>query len=359
MTKPFISDSTGKDYLKLIYKAPDNSDNWLFRQLDAVIQTDLHFNIQCWNIAAEKLYGKGDAIGKNLFDIINVEFIHSSIQELKKELALSGCWTGEIIFTRFNGHKIPLQTTATYLYDEKGKANEIIIVAQNKTETKRNRKIPDETNIIEVQNQKLINQASIEAQEKERNCIGEELHDNVNQILMSALLYMSTALKDPVQREELLQKAMEFQRMALEEIRMLTKTLSSSVVYNIGMKESIEEILDNLRSHKNMNTKLEIDPGITEKISKDQLLMLYRIVQEQTNNIIKHAKAKNISIDLKMSEQSLSLRITDDGVGFDLNKKRKGIGLANILNRVIAFNGELMIDSSPGAGCRLEATFKL
>ena len=359
MTKPIISDSTGKTYLTPKLKTSDHSDNWLFQLHDAIIQTDLQFNVQGWNLAAEKLYGQGEAIGKPLFDIINVEFLHSSIQEMEKELALSGCWIGKIIFTRYNGQKLMLQTTATYIFDEGGRAKEIIIVAQNITDVKLNGINSEEKELIELKNQKLINQISIEAQEKERNCIGEELHDNVNQILVSALLYMNTAIKEPLQSEAMLQKAIEFQKMALEEIRMLSKTLSTSVVNSNGMKESVEEILKNINSLQHLNTNLEIEPGITERLSKEQKLMLYRIVQEQTTNIIKHAKAKNINVVFKIQKKTYSLLITDDGVGFNIKEKRRGIGLANISNRVNNFNGKLKIYSAPGSGCKLEAIFPL
>lgn len=359
MKKPFTSDNAGKDYLTPVIKTADHFNNWLFQKHDAVIQTDLHFNVLGWNIAAEKLYGQGEAIGKHLFEIINIEFIHSSIHELEKELALSGCWAGKIIFTRYNGQKLMFQITATYIYDVEGKAKEIIIAAKNIVDAKLFGNKPEEKEEIELENQKLINKAFMEAREIERNCIGEELHDNVNQILVSALLYMNTAMKEPEKSNELLEKAIEFQKMALEEIRMLSKTLSTSVVSSIGMKEGIEDILKHLKSVQNLNTKLELDHGITEKLSKEQKLMLYRIVQEQTTNIVKHAKAKNINVFLKIQNTTFSLLIADDGVGFNVKEKRNGIGLTNISNRVSNFNGKLKIYSAPGSGCKLEAIFPL
>jgi two-component system sensor histidine kinase UhpB len=87
--------------------------------------------------------------------------------------------------------------------------------------------------------------------------------------------------------------------------------------------------------------------------------MIYRIVQEQINNISKHAKAKTIIIHLKAKDAHLNLSITDDGVGFDTTKKDNGIGLRNIQSRVEFYSGNMNIISSPGQGCRLEVTIPL
>ena len=81
--------------------------------------------------------------------------------------------------------------------------------------------------------------------------------------------------------------------------------------------------------------------------------MLYRIVQEQTSNIIKHAEAKNVSFLLLESSNHVLLEIIDDGKGFDTSIRTKGIGFSNIYNRVDAFGGTYTLTSSPGNGCTL------
>jgi two-component system, NarL family, sensor kinase len=82
-------------------------------------------------------------------------------------------------------------------------------------------------------------------------------------------------------------------------------------------------------------------------------LMLYRITQEQLNNINKYAKATKTVITVRIAAEKLFLSIADDGAGFDTGKKMKGIGLRNIANRVEFYNGALEIISAPGEGCRL------
>ena len=489
MNKPETSLASGRDHLSVIHKTPVINNNWLFHLHDAVIQTDLHFIVTGWNMSAEQLHGQSGAMGKNLFELADIEFIDSSLEILKKELAISGCWGGEVIFSRFDGQKILLQSTANYVYNENKEAKAIVFVSHNITDAKqREEKLalaeealrksnerfeyaarvtsdaiwdvdmqtnqiyrsrafnvlsgyaidetetnlnwwfdkihPDdkervkkkidhhlengisnwqdeyrfqcadgtfkylidrgiilfhekkpvriigaiediterkklEERIIqdEIQKQKQINQAIIAAQEKERNKISEELHDNVNQILMSAKLFMGAAQKTPEQAESLLQKAMDYQTMALEEIRRLSKFLNNSLIKTVGLKGCITDILYNLRTLKNLNTELEYDPDIDRRLSDDQKLMLFRIVQEQTSNIVKYSNAKNILVLLKSHYNTFSLVINDDGEGFDPDKKRNGIGLTNIKNRTSAYNGEMVLESSPGKGCRLDVIF--
>ncbi len=206
----------------------------------------------------------------------------------------------------------------------------------------------------EIQKQKQLSQASIIAQEQERNNISRELHDNVNQILISARLFMNSALKDPEQRTGLLEKAIEYQTLALEEIRKLSKVLSTSLVKSIGLKECVEDIVYNMRTLEKLEVEFKFNQRVTEKLSEDQQLMLFRIIQEQTSNIIKYAQADSVKILLNETGSNIHLLISDDGKGFDVKQKKKGIGLVNIMSRVEAFNGKISIISSPGNGCTLE-----
>ena len=89
------------------------------------------------------------------------------------------------------------------------------------------------------------------------------------------------------------------------------------------------------------------------KISRDLQLNLYRILQEQLRNIIKYAECETIEVDLIIKSGKLKMRISDDGVGFDVNKVKGGIGLSNMKRRVELFYGKFNIFSSPGAGCEL------
>jgi len=212
----------------------------------------------------------------------------------------------------------------------------------------------------QVQKQKMINQAIIKAQEKERNRISGELHDNVNQLLMSAKLHICVAKNKEEEPNELLEKANEYLLMAVEEIRNLSKKLTSALITNVGLQKSIADIAATMLLLKDIRLHSYIYNDVVEKLSAEQQLMVYRIIQEQSNNILKYAETNEAIISLKEVNQNVELIISDNGVGFDKTKqKASGIGFINIFNRVDAYNGKVEIITSPGNGCTLIINFPI
>ena len=205
-----------------------------------------------------------------------------------------------------------------------------------------------------IQKEKEITQAVIAAQDHVSNELANELHDNVNQILSVANLMLDCAQpQDCEDREGYIQKSKEYILLAINEIRKISKSLNSSRIKE-GLLGPIEEIVSNLRLSLFPNVQFDFDPEVEELLSHDQKLMAFRIIQEQTNNIIKYAEASEISIVLSQNDNSFQLVIKDNGKGFDLKTVKSGIGLTSIRNRVEAFNGSLNITTSPGMGCRIE-----
>ncbi len=146
--------------------------------------------------------------------------------------------------------------------------------------------------------------------------------------------------------------------MAVEEIRALSKRMNSHIVAAVGLEESIADITFNMQKINNIIVNAEIDKSLIGKLSEAQQLMVFRIVQEQTNNIIKHAAATEVGISLKEIDNNIQLIISDNGVGFcKESMKRKGLGFVNIFNRIDAYNGKVDIVTSPGNGCLLDITF--
>ena len=95
-----------------------------------------------------------------------------------------------------------------------------------------------------------------------------------------------------------------------------------------------------------------------QNISEDHIedrrkLTVFRIVQEQLNNIVKHARATRVLIRLSGEQDHIVLTVADNGVGFDVGRHRKGVGITNMISRAELFNGKVEIESSPGEGCTL------
>jgi len=200
--------------------------------------------------------------------------------------------------------------------------------------------------------QKQITQAVLQAQEKERKGIGEELHDNINQILATARLFLGSAIMHL--GDDYITKSQHYISMAMEEIRKLSKALISPAFIKDGLKPSIEELIAVTMSAKKIDISTKIDLACEECLNEGLKLSIYRIIQEQLNNIIKYADASRVDIQINMQDDDvLTLSITDNGKGFDPTVRRKGIGITNISNRAELYNGKVEIDSAPGKGCRL------
>jgi two-component system sensor histidine kinase UhpB len=248
--------------------------------------------------------------------------------------------SGEIIFVDIAWHNINYKNRPA-----------ILALASDMTERIQ---LEEELNEQRVSKQKQITEAVILAQEKERTEIGKELHDNVNQILGASNLYINTAMSDEESRQELLERSTELVSNAINEIRKISKSLITPGLREIGLIESIEDIIDDL---KVAGDKLVIDLDI-QNISEEQIedrrkLTLFRIVQEQLNNIIKHAHASRVLIRLSGEQDNIVLTVSDNGVGFDVSRHRRGVGITNIISRAEMFNGWVDIQSAPGEGCTL------
>jgi two-component system sensor histidine kinase UhpB len=205
----------------------------------------------------------------------------------------------------------------------------------------------------QMMRQRQITEAVIIAQEKERTEIGKELHDNVNQILGASNLYVNTAMSDDEMRQELLERSTELISRAINEIRKISKSLITPGLREIGLLESIEDITDDMKVAKGIHVQLDIHNIVEAEVDEQRKLTLFRIIQEQLNNIMKHAKASEVMIRLSLEGPDIVLTVVDNGVGFDISRHRKGVGITNIISRTELFKGKVEIQSKPGDGCVL------
>lgn len=205
--------------------------------------------------------------------------------------------------------------------------------------------------------QKQISEAVITAQEKERTEIGKELHDNVNQLLSASRLYIDAAITDKKNETFLLNQASSFIKNAIEEIRILSKALHTPLINELGLKESINNLAEEIMAVSELKIKVNCDDFEEGMLNENFKLTIYRIIQEQLTNILKHAKAANADIMLSNNDQFVLIEIKDNGIGFDINQKRQGIGIANIHSRAGMYNGTIRLDSKPLKGCTLYVRF--
>ncbi len=212
-----------------------------------------------------------------------------------------------------------------------------------------------------LEKQLEITNAVITAEENERQEIGRELHDNIQQILVSSRLFLSMVKKNDISESgySYLQQTNQMIWSAITEIRNLSHSMIAPFLEKTTLKEAIENLISNTTGASGIKITMETTGLDEEKLSEKLRLTVYRIIQEQFNNILKYSKASLVLLTIVQDNENLALIIKDNGTGFDMSKKTAGIGLMNIKARASLFNGEVSIHSSPGQGFELNVMMKL
>jgi signal transduction histidine kinase len=241
----------------------------------------------------------------------------------------------------------------------------IYLVYQNYRKSKKSLAVSKALN-KEIQNQKaarekearerhqLITEAVIRAQENERSIIGLELHDNINQVLTTVKLHNEMVLSGVADAATVLPRTIKYLQDCINEIRDLSKRLSAPTLGKISLEESVKDLLDSINSTSKVRISRNLQ-GLENQVLKKELhLGVYRILQEQLNNVLKHSDASEVQVQIEYKENRLRLCITDNGKGFAVRNTRGGIGLMNMQTRAESLNGSLQLQSEPGRGCKLE-----
>jgi signal transduction histidine kinase len=241
--------------------------------------------------------------------------------------------------TKKSGDKIDVETSSIPV-TANGK-KQILVIALDITEKK--------------QYEKKLARAAIKAQEDERYEIGGELHDNVCQVLATSLMYLGMMKKLlPPDSQTYFDKTREYISSAANEIRNLSHQLAPAFFDEATLEDAFEGLLKNF----NVENKYTVDLHFDEDskfypLNRELQLNLYRILQEQVRNIAKYAQASGVAVTLSLQQTTLQMRITDNGIGFDMERIKAGIGLANMNRRTQLFGGNFTVVSSVGNGCTI------
>lgn len=203
------------------------------------------------------------------------------------------------------------------------------------------------------QKQYEVKRALLLGEEQERKRIATELHDGMGSMLSTLKLNAESIELDDknLSDKELLayKNIIDLIDKACIELRNISHNMLPTGMEQFGLIQSLQSILKKINTSSKINFNLDTY-NLNERFNRELELSLYRITLELINNIIKHSNAKNATIQLIKNEESITLMVVDDGIGFDLNKIKEGMGLHNIKSRVDVFNGKLTIDTQPERG---------
>jgi len=323
---------------------------------EAIWDLDLVTNEMAWSDGYKTLFGHGfdeseyglDFWELNIHPDERKEVILGFTDFLKQHS--TPYWECEYRFKKNDGSYAHVLDKGYLIFDKENTPLRMVGAMQDITERK---KLEYELLIRERNKQNQIAQAVVFAQEKERAEIGKELHDNVGQLLTTTKLYLEMLkhkLDDPI---ELVERGTRHINMVIHTIRNLSHSLVPSSIKDLGLNASVNDLIDNVQTPGNINISYLSPPDLENKLEESLKLTLYRIIQEQLNNIVRHADATYVTIELFEEDHFIKLNITDNGIGFSTATMKKGHGFKNITSRAELQNGSLDIISNPGMGCKI------
>jgi signal transduction histidine kinase len=206
---------------------------------------------------------------------------------------------------------------------------------------------------------RALGEHMMRVEEEERRRISRELHDEVGQSLLVVRLYLEMVQNSlPPEQKALIDKLDEARRVAegtIGEMRRLIAALSPNVLEELGLGASIRQTVKNFG--RTFSGRVRVRMSNIEDLPKGTEIMMYRLVQECISNTVKHSNARNVNLQLARRNGRVSLKMQDDGQGFDLTeagRKRESFGLSGMRERVTLLGGQIDIQSSPGKGTKVQ-----
>ncbi len=205
-----------------------------------------------------------------------------------------------------------------------------------------------------MKQQDMATRAIIVAEENERSRIAADLHDGVGQMMSAAKMNLSVFETELDFRNE--QQKVSFENViglideSCKEIRSVSHQMMPNALLKSGLASAVKEFIDKI-DHRVIKVSLHTE-GLQERIDPNIETVLYRVIQECVNNVLKHSGASQLDISLIKDADGIAATIEDNGKGFDAtdNNKFEGIGLKNITSRINYLKGTIEFDSAPGKG---------
>lgn len=318
--------------------------DWHFTD-DALVLNDSYFRI------TEQDRQEDSLTGAAFIATIYPEDQENFKQSLEISIENKTLWETSFRLNNKDAKHITLQLRGRISFDEKGNPLGVIGVMN------------DVSNIIELQTKlleqevkhlKILGETALAAEQSERDFIGQELHDNVAQLLVVAQLHLSYYLTNPEKNEKTLKEGINLLSSTVQEIRKLSHRLTGYSLKQEGITQALDELINSLTNLSPIKFKLESTIDKTIRIDSNKSIILYRVCQELLNNVVKYSKANEcvITVDV-VNSRSIRLCVKDNGKGFDVSKIKKGVGLNSTVNRVKIYGGTNDIKSSPGNGCEI------
>ena len=325
--------------------------------MDGIITIDQNQRILLFNRAAETIFGwTGSQVLGQRLDLLMPERFHAGHHGHIAHFGLTGTTSrrmgdGTIIYgLRANGEEFPLDASISQLETPEGKLFTVIL--------------RDVTERVRAQEELAAFAAEASAvREQEKARVARELHDELAQSLtalkMDTMWVRDSLSSDPAMALEKLAGMLAMLDDSIAATRRIAADLRPLLLDDLGLPPAIEWLTQNFMQRSGVACELDMDEAL--ELHEPYATAVFRIVQESLANVAKHANATEVEVVVARTAGEVTLRINDNGAGFQPGgpRKLKSLGLAGMRERAHLLKGTLDIDSAPGAGTRVEARIPL
>lgn len=259
-----------------------------------------------------------------------------------------------------DGNTCYFQSTLIPLTDGKKKVGSMLGLVKDITGWPRDLVHPT---VLKDSTGRTFSQILLAAREEEKKQISSALHDEIGSaaVILTSLLSM---VKESVQAGDKQQALKDISKLdeqikdCVERVKTIIVSLRPPALESVGLVGAVRELLENASRYSGLKHKFVFEEDDDVGLSDNVKITLYRVVQESLNNILKHSQAKTVKVSLKRGKDTVLLKISDDGVGFNIPRQRsiKNVGLLSMRDSVAYLGGEFRIKSEIGKGTTIEVT---
>ena len=323
---------------------------------DSVFVIDMEGRVLFWSRGAEAMlgYSKAQAAGKIAHDLLRTEF-PQPFAEIRAELLRVGHWEGDLIKTAQDGRRIIVSGRWALQWSKRNQPPRVLVVNSDITE----RKQGEESLILQKEQLRALAERLQSAREEDRKQVARDLHDQIGQILTAIkmdMMWMTRHL--PESEAEVLARLKESIHLindGVKAVRAICSGLRPGVLDDLGLAAAIEWQASEFASRNGIHCQVTVPP-VDLHLDGDRATATFRIFQECLTNVIRHAQAKSVRVDLCQEEESILLVVEDDGIGFcesGYSNALGSLGLLGMKERAQFCGGDVQISSSPGNGTKV------
>jgi PAS domain S-box-containing protein len=309
--------------------------------------------VKFWSRGAEAMMGytKEQAAGKIAHDLLRTEF-PQPFAEIKAELMRVGHWEGDLVKTAKDGRRVVVAGRWALQWSKRGQPPRVLVVNSDITERKRG----EESLVLQREQLRALAERLQLVREEDRKQVARDLHDQIGQILTAIKMDMTWMIRHLPETEvdvvARLKESIVLINDGVKAVRTICSGLRPGVLDDLGLAAAIEWQANEFASRNGIRCHVTV-PVVDLHMDGDRATATFRIFQECLTNVIRHAQANSVRVELRQEEKNIVLVVIDDGIGFHesgVSNSHGSLGLLGMKERAQFCGGDVVIFSSPGNG---------